>query len=292
MTTPTPPATDTAPWTTAAPGTRPAEPAQAEPRAYEQQNEPKVPRQPGPSALPAHSGPTQQPAPPGQTRAGHGEPVPDEQAAPGQLPGKDRPFERTVRPRQNERGEQAAPTAQFDAPPQQPDEADGTAARTPARPARARPAPGRGVPARSGPPRGGPPGRRDSRRPSASALRAAAARERERQPPFWFASRLLLVLSGQRPVHTLLRHTRSSAYDQLSRLAAQAPLRPQGADRRTPAVLEARGSRPADGVIEAYARVVTGGRQRAMAFRLEHCPDRQWRCTAIELDGLAPVRRG
>jgi hypothetical protein len=151
--------------------------------------------------------------------------------------------------------------------------------------------------------RKGPPGRRDSRRPgtrrssavvnrpSASALRAAAARERERQPPFWFASRLVLVLSGQRPVHSLLRHTRPSAYEELSGLASYAPLRPRGANRTSPAVLDARGSRPRDGVIEAFARIVTGDRQRAMAFRLELCDDRRWRCAAVELDGQSTARR-
>lgn len=127
--------------------------------------------------------------------------------------------------------------------------------------------------------------------PSASALRAAAARERERQPPYWFASRLVAVLSGQRPVHTLLGHTRSSAYEQLAGLASRAPLRPRGTDRTSPAVLDARGSRPSDGVIEAFARIVTGDRQRAMAFRLELCPDRRWRCAAVELDGQSPSDR-
>lgn len=159
-----------------------------------------------------------------------------------------------------------------------------------------RPAPGarRGTGAH----RTGPPGRRDSRRPGgspqrtpptggpqAAALRAAALRERINQPPYWFAHRLLLVLSGQQPVHSLLRHTRGPGYDALCRLARHAPLRPLGADRSTPAVLAARGSTPQDGVIEAWARVTTGGRQRALAFRLEYCADRRWRCTAVELDG-------
>ncbi|GAA2636123.1 Rv3235 family protein [Streptomyces axinellae] len=129
-----------------------------------------------------------------------------------------------------------------------------------------------------------PPGRRDSRRPADSALRAAAHLARERQPPFWFARRLLLVLSGQCPVHTLLAHARGPAYDRLSALAPEAPLRPRGTDRSTPAVLEARGTQPREGVIEAFARITTGARQRAMAFRLELCPDNRWRCTAIELD--------
>jgi hypothetical protein len=152
------------------------------------------------------------------------------------------------------------------------------------------------------PVRKGPPGRRDPRRPgtarrsaapslpSASALRAAAARERERQPPYWFASRLVLVLSGQRPVHTLLQYTRAAAYEELTCLASRAPLRPRGADRTSPEVLDARGSQPCDGVIEAFARIVTGGRQRAIAFRLELCDDHRWRCAAVELDGHSAGR--
>lgn len=147
--------------------------------------------------------------------------------------------------------------------------------------------PGRDGGAGRGPGRDGatrPPGRRDSRRPAESALRAAAHRERESQPPFWFARRLLLVLSGQCPVHTLLAHTRGAAYDRLSALAPLSPLRPRGEDRTTPAVLEARGSQPRQGVIEAFARVVTGSHQRAMAFRLELGSDRRWRCTAVEID--------
>lgn len=155
---------------------------------------------------------------------------------------------------------------------------------------------------RHAPARKAPPGRRDSRRPeprrtrpapapSASALRAAAARERERQPPYWFANRLVLVLSGQRPVHTLLGHTLGPAYEQLSGLASHAPLRPRGGDRTSPAVLHAHGSRPQDGVIEAFARIAAGDRQRAMAFRLEMCADRRWRCAAVELDGQSPADR-
>ncbi|MEC4019629.1 hypothetical protein QMK28_25855, partial [Streptomyces sp. H27-D2] len=51
-----------------------------------------------------------------------------------------------------------------------------------------------------------PPQRRDSRRPSSgtgTAHAAAAARRqaRERLPRYWFADRLLLTLSGQKPVH-------------------------------------------------------------------------------------------
>ncbi len=79
-----------------------------------------------------------------------------------------------------------------------------------------------------------PPARRDSRRPADSALRAAAHRARQGRPPFWFAHRLLLVLSGQCPVHTLLAHVRGPAYDRLTALAPSAPLRPRGTDRTAP----------------------------------------------------------
>lgn len=145
----------------------------------------------------------------------------------------------------------------------------------------------------------GPPGRADSRRPgqprsatpppqhgqpSKAALRIAAQRAKERRPPFWFAHQLLLVLSGQRPLHTLMRHVREDAYDQLALLAPHAPLRPRGADRTAPVVLDAHGTQPSEEVIEAFARIATGGEQRAMAFRLERDTGKRWRCTAVELD--------
>ncbi|WP_415852951.1 Rv3235 family protein, partial [Streptomyces albus] len=128
-----------------------------------------------------------------------------------------------------------------------------------------------------------PPGRRDSRRPADSALRAAAHRARDHQPPYWFARRMLLVLSGQCSVHTLVGYIAGPAFDRLTALAPTAPFRPCGTDRTTPAVLEARGTKPCPGVIEAFARIATGSRQRAMAFRLERRNNR-WICTAVELD--------
>ncbi|WP_223124011.1 Rv3235 family protein [Streptomyces cacaoi] len=156
---------------------------------------------------------------------------------------------------------------------------------------RARRRPGTAGPGRGGPTR--PPGRRDSRRPADSALRAAAGRAREHRPPHWFAQRLLLVLSGQCPVHTLVAHVRGAAFDRLSALAPLAPFRPRGSDRSTPAVLAAHGSSPVPGVIEGCARIATGARQRALAFRLEFCPDaRRWQCTALTLDTDAPTAPG
>ncbi|UGY91735.1 Rv3235 family protein [Streptomyces gobiensis] len=131
-----------------------------------------------------------------------------------------------------------------------------------------------------------PPGRHDSRRPSRSAVLAAQRGRQRGQPHHWFAQRLLLVLSGQRPVHILLGHTSGPAYDQLTRLAPLAPLRADPAVRPSPTpVLGHVGyCAPQPGTVEVYACIRAGERTRALAFRLEHGPDRRWRCAAVELD--------
>ncbi|GHF73504.1 hypothetical protein GCM10010218_63380 [Streptomyces mashuensis] len=146
-----------------------------------------------------------------------------------------------------------------------------------------------------GPGRGAPPRRTDTRRPTGRGgpagphALAALRHERERaeqrrnQLHYWFAERLLLTLSGQRPVHWMLGYALPAAYDQLAELAPGAPLRPLAAGRPVPYVERCDGFRPRPGVIEAFARISTGDRLRAMAFRLEHGTDRRWRCSAVEL---------
>ncbi|MFC5722682.1 Rv3235 family protein [Streptomyces gamaensis] len=154
---------------------------------------------------------------------------------------------------------------------------------TTTRSAASRPSPGhRGEapPARTAPPR-----RTDTRRPHPDP--AARRRERERLPRYWFAHRLLLTLSGQRPVHSLLGHTLGDAYEQLTALAPRAPLRPAPWSR-APVVRRCDEFRPSPGVIEAFARIASGDRLQALAFRLEHCPDLRWRCSAVELGGARP----
>ncbi|MFJ8141991.1 Rv3235 family protein [Streptomyces sp. NPDC096013] len=119
----------------------------------------------------------------------------------------------------------------------------------------------------------------------------AAARPRVPQPrpTDVFADRLLAVLSGQRPVHWMLRHTAGPAYDELIRLAEHGPLR---AGRGVRPVVRDIGyyvARP--GAVEAFARIGAGDQVRAMAFRLEQGADLRWRCTAVELGGpRAPHR--
>ncbi|WP_406415726.1 Rv3235 family protein [Streptomyces sp. NBC_01614] len=102
------------------------------------------------------------------------------------------------------------------------------------------------------------------------------------RPTDVFADRLLLVLSGQRPVHWMLRHTAGRAYDELARLAELGLLRTRGT---RPVVRDIGYFEPRPGAIEAFARIGAGDQLRAMAFRLEQGGDLRWRCTAVELGG-------
>ncbi|WP_078916736.1 Rv3235 family protein [Streptomyces viridochromogenes] len=102
------------------------------------------------------------------------------------------------------------------------------------------------------------------------------------RPTDVFADRLLLVLSGQRPVHSMLRHTAGRAYDELAWLAERGPLRTRGA---RPVVRDIGYFEPRPGAIEVFARIGAGDQLRAMAFRLEQGGDLRWRCTAVELGG-------
>ncbi|KQX82947.1 Rv3235 family protein [Streptomyces sp. Root1310] len=108
------------------------------------------------------------------------------------------------------------------------------------------------------------------------------------RPTDLFADRLLAVLTGQRPVHFMLRHTLGHAYDDLAHLAERGPLRTTRGAR--PFVRDIGYYVPRAGAIEAFARIGAGDRVRAMAFRLELGTDHRWRCTAVELDGTRRPR--
>ncbi|CAL9479513.1 Rv3235 family protein [Streptomyces griseomycini] len=181
-----------------------------------------------------------------------------------------------------------------------------TPPRTPAGTAVPVPSPDGGRPA----PTAGPSRPADNRPPSATAraasvrasrtvsAREAASRVPARtphrpvvpqpRPTDRFAELLLAVLSGQRPVHAMLRHTAGRAYDELVRLAEHGPLRTRGA---RPVVRDVGWFEPREGAIEAFARIGAGDRLRAMAFRLERGRDLRWRCTAVELGGPARTAR-
>ncbi|MGW6569538.1 Rv3235 family protein [Streptomyces sp. NPDC054975] len=127
-------------------------------------------------------------------------------------------------------------------------------------------------------------------RPGAAAPRARTA-PRVLPTHAYFAERLLLVLSGQRPVHWMLGQTVGEAYEQLVQLA---PTTPFGGHGIRPVVRSCRaqttpgppGMPGTPGALEAFACIATAGGVRAMAFRLELGADRRWRCAAVELDGL------
>ncbi|GGL72503.1 hypothetical protein GCM10010129_15280 [Streptomyces fumigatiscleroticus] len=146
-----------------------------------------------------------------------------------------------------------------------------------------------------------PPGRRDSRRPTGAPSRVPGGRPARTAPPGdrppgsravpqprptdRFAELLLAVLSGRRPVHSMLRHTKGRAYDELARLAERGPLRTHGA---LPVVRDIGYYVVRPGAVEAFARIGAGDQLRAMAFRLEQGQDLRWRCTAVELGGHRP----
>ncbi|MHC0433447.1 Rv3235 family protein [Streptomyces sp. O3] len=128
-----------------------------------------------------------------------------------------------------------------------------------------------------------PPTRGDARRPSGGGPARTPLRQHRRPPlPTVFTERLLAVLSGQRPVHWMLRHTVGQAYDDLARLAEHTPLRASG---HRAVVRDVGHYVPRSGAIEVFARISAGGQLHAMAFRLEQAPDLRWRCTAVELGG-------
>ncbi len=133
-----------------------------------------------------------------------------------------------------------------------------------------------------------PPSRTDTRRPG-PARRApgptAAEEAQRRHPHWWFAERLVEVLSGRRPIGRLMGHIAGEAvYERLWRLAAHGVLRPP-AGRPVPVVRRCDHRAPAPGVLEVFARVASGDALRALAFRLERGGDGRWRCTAVDFAG-------
>ncbi|MFE2509321.1 Rv3235 family protein [Streptomyces naganishii] len=144
---------------------------------------------------------------------------------------------------------------------------------------------------RTGPRDTRPPGRPDrTTAPTAQSSRSSQDEARTAQLPLTadlFADRLLAVLSGQRPVHWMLRHTMGRAYDELAWLAERGPLRTRGT---RPVVRDIGYYEPRPGAVEAFARIGAGDQLRAMAFRLELGRDLRWRCTAVELGGPRPPR--
>jgi hypothetical protein len=95
------------------------------------------------------------------------------------------------------------------------------------------------------------------------------------------AQGLVEVMAGVRPAPQVLRWTTPEVYAAVARRAAVSARRGAGTARRT-VVRGLRGCEPADGVAEASAVVVDGGRVRALAFRLVGF-DGRWRVEALQI---------
>ncbi|WP_269857668.1 Rv3235 family protein [Streptomyces sp. RPT161] len=156
-------------------------------------------------------------------------------------------------------------------------------ARRPARTTARRPPTVTAPPARRDNRRPGPPGPGSpGPRPHRPGHHTSADTARQAQPHWWFADRLVEVLSGRRPAAWMLGHTSGeAAYERLWQLASQGALRPPKG-HPAPRVHGCGYRAPAPGVREAFARVRFGDTLRALAFRLELGTDRRWRCTALE----------
>lgn len=143
------------------------------------------------------------------------------------------------------------------------------------------------------PPAGRPPTRTDTRRtlrplaptpvptPTSTPSRRPIPAQPPPHPTEVFAERLVLVLSGQRPMHWVARHIANTAFDELARLAE---LRPLSTDGHRPTIHRIGHYQPRPETYEVFARVATGPRLRALAFRLTLGQDRRWRCTAVETE--------
>ncbi|MEU7582676.1 Rv3235 family protein [Streptomyces sp. NPDC041068] len=134
------------------------------------------------------------------------------------------------------------------------------------------------------PPAGRPPTRKDSRRPAERPGTPPPRAVPPNPPPHpteLFAERLVLVLSGQRPMHWVARHIANTAFDELARLAEHRPLCTDG---HRPTIHRIGHYQPHPDAYEVFARIATGPRLRALAFRLSLGADRRWRCTAVEME--------
>ena len=96
------------------------------------------------------------------------------------------------------------------------------------------------------------------------------------------AQAVVEVVSGQRPAPQLIRHIAPTVYSVIARQAMVAGRRRTPGPRRAAVVRRVRDCEPADGIVEACAVVVSHGRVRALAIRLEGL-DGRWLVTALTI---------
>ena len=124
-----------------------------------------------------------------------------------------------------------------------------------------------------------------------AAMTTAIAVRRRSQPHFWFADRLLGILTGRRPIACLAGLITDDDYDRLWNLTNTRSDWRHRARGHLPSLRHCRFSPTAPGTLEITAIVaLTRDCVRAIVFRLERAPGgehppssvRGWRCTAIE----------
>ena len=97
------------------------------------------------------------------------------------------------------------------------------------------------------------------------------------------AQAIIEVVAGQRPAPQLIRHTTPPIYSVLARRSLVSTRRQSAGDgRRLAVVRRIRICEPADGIVEACAVVVSHGRVRALALRLEGL-DGRWMITQLTI---------
>lgn len=96
------------------------------------------------------------------------------------------------------------------------------------------------------------------------------------------AQAIIEVVLGQRPAPQLIRHTTPPIYAVLARRALVSSRRQTESGRRAAVVRRVRLCEPADGIIEACAVVVSPGRVRALALRVEGL-DGRWIITQLTI---------
>lgn len=96
------------------------------------------------------------------------------------------------------------------------------------------------------------------------------------------AQAVVEVITGQRPATQLIRHASPTVYSLLARRALVSTRRLGKGARRPAVVRRIRLCEPADGVVEACAVVISHGRVRALAFRLEGL-DGRWLLTQVAI---------
>lgn len=97
------------------------------------------------------------------------------------------------------------------------------------------------------------------------------------------AQAIIEIVAGQRPAPQLIRHLTPPVYSVLARRSLVSTRRQAAGEGRRPAIVRrVRICEPADGIVEAAAVVLSHGRVRALALRVEGL-DGRWMVTQLSI---------